>query len=78
MRIFRTLWEIIRHPIDFFYARFFSRWACYTTILLMMQPVEELLSMRMGRNIFTLYRKGVMFRKEKGDNSLNHPQSATA
>jgi len=65
-RILRTLWEIIRHPIDFLYARFFSRWARYTTILLMMQPVEELLKMRLGRNIFTLFGKGVMFQKEQG------------
>ncbi len=66
IRVIRTLWEIIRHPIDFLYARFFSRWARYTTILLMMQPVEELLSVRFGRNIFTLFRKGVMFQTEGG------------
>jgi cholesterol oxidase len=65
-RMLRTLWEIIRHPIDFLYARFFSRWARYTTILLMMQPAEELLKVRFGRNIFTLFRNGVMFRKEQG------------
>ena len=65
-RIIRTLWEIIRHPIDFLYGRFFSRWARYTTILLMMQPVEELLRIRLGRNIFTLFRKGVMFHTEEG------------
>lgn len=65
-RILRTLWEIIRHPIDFFYARFFSRWARHTTILLMMQPVEELLRVSFGRNIFTLFRKGIMFNTEGG------------
>jgi cholesterol oxidase len=66
IRMVRTLWEIIRHPIDFLYSRFFSRWARYTTILLMMQPVEELLRVRFGRNIFTLFRKGVMFDTEGG------------
>jgi cholesterol oxidase len=65
-RMVRTLWEIVRHPIDFFYSRFFSRWARYTTILLMMQPVEEQLRVRFGRNIFTLFRKGVMFDTEGG------------
>jgi cholesterol oxidase len=65
-RIIRTFWEIIRHPVDFLYARFFSRWARHTIILLMMQPVEELLRMRLGRNIFTLFRKGVMFHTEAG------------
>jgi len=66
IRMIRTFWEIIRHPIDFLYGRFFSRWARHTTILLMMQPVEELLRVRFGRNIFTLFRKGVMFDTEEG------------
>jgi cholesterol oxidase len=66
IRIIRTLGEIIRHPVDFLYARFFSRWARYTTILLMMQPLEELLRMRLGRNIFTLFRKRVMFHTDQG------------
>ncbi len=66
VRILQSLWEGIRHPVDFLYARFFSRWARYTTILLMMQPVEEALRMRMGRNIFTLFRKGMMFYTREG------------
>ncbi len=61
MRLLHTGLEILRHPIDFFYARFFSRWARHTTILLFMRPVEEILRVRLGRNIFTLFRKGVMF-----------------
>jgi cholesterol oxidase len=73
IRILRTLWEIICHPIDFFYARFFSRWARYTTILLMMQPVDELLRMRLGRNIFSLFRKGVMFCTERGEQLPKSP-----
>jgi cholesterol oxidase len=73
VRMIRTLWEIIRHPIDFFYARFFSRWARYTTILLMMQPVDELLHMRLGRNIFSLFRKGMMFRTEQGQQLPKSP-----
>jgi cholesterol oxidase len=73
VRIIRTLWEIVLHPVDFFYARFFSRWARYTTILLMMQPIEELLSMRLGRNIFTLFRKGMMFRTEGGEQLPKSP-----
>ncbi len=60
-RMIRTLWEIIRHPIDFLYSRFFSRWARHTTILLMMQPAEEQLRVRFSRNIFSPFRKGVMF-----------------
>jgi cholesterol oxidase len=73
IRIFRTMWEIIRRPVDFFYARFFSRWARYTTILLMMQPVEESLRMRLGRNLFTLFRKGLIFRPDEGQQLPKSP-----
>ncbi len=66
VRILNTLLEIIRHPIDFLYARFFSRWARHTTILLFMRPVDELLRVGLGRNIFTLFRKGVMFLTAEG------------
>jgi cholesterol oxidase len=66
VRMMRTLWEIIRHPIDFLNSRFFSRWARRTTILLYMQPVEEVLRVGLRRNIFTLFRKGVMFCTEEG------------
>jgi cholesterol oxidase len=73
IRIFRTLWEIIRRPVDFFYVRFFSRWARFTTILLMMQPVEESLRMRLGRNLFTLFRKGLIFRPDEGQQLPKSP-----
>jgi cholesterol oxidase len=72
-RIFRTLREIIRHPADFVYARFTSRWARYTTILLLMQPVEEALRMRLGRNLFTLFRKGLTFSPEGGQSLPKSP-----
>lgn len=65
-RILKSLLEILRHPVDFLYARFFSRWARYTTILLYMQPVEELLKVQLGRNLFTLFRKGVTFKTDEG------------
>jgi cholesterol oxidase len=72
-RIMKTLWETIIHPIDFLYGRFFARWARYGTILLMMQPVDELLHMRLGRSVFTLFRKGVIFHTEKGEQLPKSP-----
>ncbi|MBC8506977.1 MAG: GMC family oxidoreductase [Anaerolineales bacterium] len=61
----KTFWEIIRHPIDFLYAKFFSRWAKYTTILLVMQVTENLTHVRLGRNPFTLFRKGVVLQEDR-------------
>jgi cholesterol oxidase len=64
-RILKTLWEMIRHPIDFLYAKFFSRWARYITILLVMQTEENLTRIRLGRSFFTFGRKGLVLRPEK-------------
>ncbi len=65
-RILNSLVEIVRHPVDFFYARFFSRWARHTTILLYMRPVEEALRVGWGRNLFSPFRKGVKFLTGEG------------
>jgi cholesterol oxidase len=64
-RMLKTLWEIIRHPWDFLYGKFFSRWARYTTILLVMQTEENLTRMRLGRSFFTFGRKGLVILPEK-------------
>jgi len=78
IRLLKVLWAIIRHPIDFLYARFFSRWARYTTILLMMQPVEEHLRIRLGRNIFTLFKRGLAFHPEEGQQLPKSPAISNA
>ena len=65
VRFLKTIWEIVRHPVDFLYAKFFSRWARYTTILLVMQVEENLTNIRLGRNPFTLFRKGLVLRPDK-------------
>ena len=64
-RMFKTLWEIIRHPLDFMYGKFFSRWARYTTILLVMQTEENLTRMRLGRSFFTFGRRGLVIKNDK-------------
>jgi len=65
VRILKTLWEMIRHPWDFLYGKFFSRWARYTTILLVMQTEENLTRLRLGKSIFTFGRKGLVIRPEQ-------------
>ncbi len=64
IRILRTLWEIIRHPWDFLYGKFFARWARFTTILLVMQTEENLTRVRLGRSFFTFGRKGLVIKPE--------------
>ncbi|MCJ7432229.1 MAG: GMC family oxidoreductase, partial [Anaerolineales bacterium] len=68
MRFLKTIWELIRHPVDFLYSKIFSRWARYTTILLVMQVEENLTHIRLGRNIFTFFRRGLVIKPD-----ANHP-----
>jgi len=64
-RILKTLGEVFRHFKDFLYAKFFSNWARYTTILLVMQTEENLTRIRLGRSFFTFGRRGLVIRPEK-------------
>ncbi len=78
IRILQTIWGILRHPIDFLYAKIFAPWARRVTILLMMQPLEELLRIRLGRSFFTLFRRGLVFRAEEGQQFPKGPASSNA
>ncbi|HLA07180.1 MAG TPA: GMC family oxidoreductase [Anaerolineales bacterium] len=63
-RALKTIGEVIRHPLDFLYAKFFSHWARYTTILVIMQVEENLTRIRLGRNLFTLFRQGLVIKPD--------------
>ena len=65
MRFLKTCGAILRNLGDFFYAKFFARWARYTTILLVMQTEENLTRFRLGRSFFTFGRKGLVIQNEK-------------
>jgi cholesterol oxidase len=65
MRLLKTLWIILSRFKDFLYAKFFSNWARYTTILLVMQTEENLTRIRLGRSLFTFGRRGLVIRHEK-------------
>lgn len=59
-RAFKTVQHGLRHPIDFIYAKFLARWARYSTILLIMQTEDNMMRMRLGRNLFTLFRRDLV------------------
>lgn len=65
IRVLQSMWAILRHPVDFLYVKFFSAWARYTTILLVMQIEEHLARVRLGRNLFTLFRRGLVMERDK-------------
>lgn len=64
LRFAKTFWEMIRHPIDFLYSKFFARWSRFTTIFLVMQTEDNLTHVRPGRNFFTLFLKGLVLKPD--------------
>ncbi|MBI5667076.1 MAG: GMC family oxidoreductase [Chloroflexi bacterium] len=75
-RFTKTVWHGITHPLEFFYAKFFSHWAKSSTILLIMQTIDGTLRVRPGRNAFTLFRRGLVSELDPGQ-SLSPDQKLT-
>ncbi|MFN8373866.1 MAG: GMC family oxidoreductase [Anaerolineae bacterium] len=65
-RFAKTIGHGIMHPIEFLYAKFFSQWAKRSTILLIMQTKESTMRVRLGRNLFTLFRRSLVSELPKG------------
>ena len=59
-RVLRVLGQIARHPLDFARSKFRPGWAHDTTILLVMQAEDNLMRLRLGRSLFTLFRRGLV------------------
>jgi cholesterol oxidase len=59
-RIFKSLTWIFRNPIDYLRAMAFPGWAHNTTILLIMQNVDNYMKFRIGRSALTLFRRGLV------------------
>ncbi len=68
LRFLKMTGKILRHPIDYFYEKIFANWARATTILLVMQTEDNLTHVRRGRNIFTLFLRGLVLKPDE-----NHP-----
>jgi cholesterol oxidase len=59
-RLLRTLGKILLHPVDSFRNYVLPGWAQRTTILLVMQTEDSRMKMRLGRNLFTFFRSGLV------------------
>lgn len=64
-RLWRMLADGVRHPADFLTAKVLPGWARRTTILMVMQTVENRIHLKRGRSLFTLFRKGLVSRQDK-------------
>jgi len=59
-RIFRSLTWIFSNPLDSLRALVLPGWAHNTTILLIMQHVDNHMKFRIGRSVLTLFRRGLI------------------
>jgi cholesterol oxidase len=59
-RIVRGFLAILRHPRDFLRAKIGRFWAERTTILLVMRAERSLMRLKLGRGLFTLFRRGLV------------------
>ncbi len=59
VRLLRVLFYTLRHPYDLLKALVLPRWARDSTILLIMQTVDNRMTLRRGGSFWTLWRKGL-------------------
>jgi cholesterol oxidase len=64
VRLGRFLSENLRHPRDFFWGHLPFGWARRTTILLVMQTVDNRVRLRLGRSLLTLFRRGLVSKSD--------------
>jgi cholesterol oxidase len=65
VRILKTLWQLLIHPIDFLGGKVLPGVARRTTVLLTMQNEDNLMRVKLGRNLFTLFRKGLVCERDE-------------
>jgi cholesterol oxidase len=68
-RLVRILGQIVSRPADFYRLQLQPAWAERTTILLVMQTIDNQIQMRWGRSGWTLFRRGLVSH-EGGENSI--------
>jgi cholesterol oxidase len=67
-RFSQAVAQLVRHPLEFLKVSVLPGWAKRTTILLVMQTEDNHLRMRLGRSIYTLFRRGLVSQVEAEQN----------
>lgn len=65
LKILKTLWQVIRHPIDFLQFKLFPHAARRGTSLLIMQTTDNMMKFRLGRNLFTLFKRDLVCERDE-------------
>jgi cholesterol oxidase len=71
MRMLKSLWWMLTHPLGFLKAMVLSGWAHNTTIILVMQHADNYMKFRLGRSLLTLFRRGLV-----ADPTIDHKIAA--
>ena len=66
-KIFKFLYSLCRHPIQLVRLIMNRNWAQSTVILLVMQTLDNQMRFKLGRSLFTLFRKRLITVPEQGD-----------
>ncbi len=64
-RFLKTAAQIFLRPLDFLITHVLPGWAQRTTILLVMQTEDNRIKLRLGRDAFTLFRRGLVSRPDE-------------
>lgn len=64
-RFVETLGLILWRPLDFLRSKIFGDLAARSTVILTMQTEDNLMRVRLGRNLFTLFRKDLVCERDK-------------
>lgn len=64
-RFGRFIANTLRAPVDFLKVRLLPDWSRDTTIILVMQTVENRMHLELGRSIWTLFRKDLVTERDK-------------
>ena len=65
VRILKTLWQVLRHPIDFVSIKILPGVARRTTVLITMQTKDNVMRVKLGRNLFTLFRRDLVCERDE-------------
>jgi cholesterol oxidase len=68
VRFLRTASKILLHPVDFLRTHVLPGWAQRTTILLVMQTEDNRIRIRLGRELFTLFRNRLVSSDDREHN----------
>jgi len=64
-RFLKSIAEIVLHPVDFLKVHALPGWAQRSTILLVMQTEDNKIRLRLGRHLFTFFRRDLVSRPDE-------------